>query len=65
MEEKLIMTLDGKGNIELETQGFTGKVCGKVADEIVVRMGGTVTQEKKKSEYWDKGDDPVKVILGQ
>lgn len=65
MEEKLIVTLDGNGGIEVETEGFTGKVCDKVADEIVVKMGATVTQEKKKPEYWDDGEDPVKVILGQ
>ena len=65
MEEKLIVILDGNGGIEIDTQGFTGKVCDKVADEIVVRMGGTVMQEKKKPEYWDGGEDPVKVILGQ
>ena len=65
MEEKLIVTLDGNGDIEVETEGFTGKVCDKVADEIVVKMGATVTQEKKKPEYWDGGEDPVKVILGQ
>ena len=51
MEEKLIVTLDGNGGIEVETEGFTGKVCDKVADEIVVKMGATVTQEKKKPEY--------------
>ena len=56
---------DNNGGIEIDTQGFTGKVCDKVADEIVVRMGGTVMQEKKKPEYWDGGEDPVKVILGQ
>ena len=65
MEEKLIVTLDGQGGIEVETEGFNGKVCDKVADEIVVKMGATVTQEKKKPEYWDGGEDPVKVILGQ
>ena len=65
MEEKLIVTLDGNGSIEVETEGFTGKVCDKVANEIVVKMGATVTQEKKKPEYWDGGEDPVKVILGQ
>ena len=65
MEAKLLVTLDGNGGIEVETEGFTGKVCDKVADEIVVKMGATVTQEKKKPEYWDGGEDPVKVILGQ
>ena len=65
MEEKLIVTIDGNGGIEVETEGFTGKVCDKVADEIVVKMGAAVTQEKKKPEYWDGGEDPVKVILGQ
>ena len=50
MEEKLIVTLDGQGGIEVETEGFTGKVCDKVADEIVVRMGAAVTQEKNQEK---------------
>ena len=62
MEEKMIVYLDGKGNIEMETQGFQGKVCDKVADQILVSMGGTVVQEKKKPEYWDDDADPVKVL---
>ena len=49
MEEKLIVYLDGKGNIEMETQGFQGKVCDKVADQILVSMGGSVVQEKPSS----------------
>lgn len=62
MEEKLIVYLDGKGKIELETQGFQGKVCDKVADQIMVSMGGRVTKDAKKPEYWDDGADPVKVL---
>lgn len=65
MEERLILTLDGQGKIEVETQGFTGKVCDQVADEIVLNMGGKVTNEKKKTEYWEDGNDPVKVILNK
>lgn len=65
MEEKLILTLDGNGGIEVETQGFAGKVCDKVADEILVSMNGKIVREKKKPEYWDDGSDPVKVILNQ
>ena len=62
MEEKLIVYLDGKGNIEMETQGFQGKVCDKVADQILVSMGGSVVQEKKKPEYWDEDSNPVSVM---
>ena len=62
MEEKITMILDGKGNIEMETHGFVGSVCDKVADEILVSMGKPV-KENKKSEYFDDGSDPVSVIL--
>lgn len=63
MEEKITMILDGRGNIEMETQGFVGRVCDKVADEILVSMGGKPVRENKKSEYFDEGSDPVSVIL--
>ena len=55
----IILTKDEENNIEdcIKSASF--------ADEIVVKMGATVTQEKKKPEYWDGGEDPVKVILGQ
>ena len=49
MEEKITMILDGKGNIEMETHGFVGRVCDKVADEILVSMGGKPVKENKKS----------------
>ena len=63
MEEKITMILDGKGNIEMVTFGFTGRVCDKVADEILVSMGGKLLKENKKSEYFDEGSDPVSIIL--
>lgn len=62
MEEKLVVILDGNGNIEVETQGFQGKVCDKVADQIMVSLGAQVVKEAKKDEYWDEGNDPVKVL---
>ena len=34
----------------------------KVADQIMVSMGGRVTKDAKKPEYWDDGADPVKVL---
>ena len=63
MEERITMILDGNGNIEMETHGFVGSVCDKVADEILVSMGGKSVKENKKSEYFDEGSDPVSVIL--
>ena len=62
MAETLIVYLDGKGKIELETQGFQGKGGDKVADQIMVSIGGRVTKDAKKPEYWDDGADPVKVL---
>lgn len=63
MEEKITLILDGKGNIEMETHGFAGRVCDKVADEILVSLGGKQVRESKKSEYFDEGGDPVSVFL--
>ena len=53
MEEKIALILDGKGNIEMETHGFAGRVCDKVVDEILVSLGGKQVRESKKSEYFD------------
>lgn len=62
MEEKMVVILDGKGNIEVETQNFVGKACDSTVDKIMVAIGGQVVKDVKKPEYYEDGDDPVRVF---
>lgn len=60
--EKLIAIISGDGTVVLETENIKGQGCDKVADQIMVQLGAKTNSEKKKPEYWDGGDDPVKIL---
>ena len=62
-EEKLIITFDGQGNLDIETAGIKGQGCEKVVDEILVGIGGKAVDTRRTREFYeDDGDDPVKVL---
>lgn len=61
-EQVITMIIAGDGTVEIETTGFTGKVCEKTASKIITSLNGTVEKEEKKPEYWEDGDSPVKVL---
>lgn len=62
MEETITMIIGGDGQVELETSGFKGKQCEKTTNKILVSLNGKVVDDQKKSEYYEDGDDPVKVL---
>jgi len=62
MEETVTIILDGKGNLEIETDGFKGKICEKVANEILVGMNGTTNDSGRKAAYYEDGDNPVEIL---
>jgi small conductance mechanosensitive channel len=39
MNEEITVIIDGSGQIEVETNGFTGSVCEKVVEQVVVGLG--------------------------
>lgn len=66
MDEKLIITFDGNGNIEVETEGIKGAGCEKTVDHILVGIGAKAVDRQRTKEFFeDGGDDPVKVLTEQ
>lgn len=63
MDEIITLVIDGDGNITTETQGFTGQACEKTVGRLLQSIGGQVIEDKKKPEYYEDGDDPVKVLM--
>lgn len=44
------------GTCTIETFGMNGsQECSKIVEKAVVGIGGTMTEDKKKPEYWDDG----------
>lgn len=64
MEQVITLIIDGKGNVEIDTAGFTGTVCEKAATQLLAGLNGTVVEDKKKPEYYTDGDAPVGVLQG-
>jgi hypothetical protein len=65
MNEEITVIIDGSGQIEVETNGFTGSVCEKVVEQVVVGLGAQEINSVKKSSYYEDGDDPVKVLTSE
>ena len=47
------VTINEDGTVEAEAMGYHGKGCSEDIDEILRGLGNK-TQQKKKSEYFDK-----------
>lgn len=62
MEETITMYISGDGQVEIETSGYHGKQCEKTTNQLLVSLGGQVTDQNKKPEYYDPEEDPVKIL---
>jgi hypothetical protein len=51
MHKTVTFTIDGKGNIAVDMEGFEGKGCGDLQEQITAALDGKVTQEEIKPEY--------------
>ena len=58
MEVKV--TINEDGSTEIEVDGVKGQGCTKYTDAIIKALGGTVTSDKKKPEFYEKADENVK-----
>lgn len=62
MNESFEVIIDGEGNIEAKTIGIKGKTCDNVMSKIMVGIGAEDIKTGHTSEFFEDGDDPVKVI---
>jgi hypothetical protein len=56
MEVKV--TINEDGSAEIEVNGVKGSSCTQYTDAVIQALGGKVTSDKKKPEYYEK--DSVK-----
>lgn len=42
-----------KGGITVEADGFTGQSCAKATAELLEKLGGQVTSEDPKPEFYE------------
>lgn len=49
--EKLNVTIDEHGNIEIKGEGFAGSGCEKVIDQICSELGESTHQERTADYY--------------
>lgn len=58
MEKEIEFTIKaGTNEIQIETFGVKGQECSKLVEQARVAIGGTVTKDDKKPEFWDNGQD--------
>ena len=64
-QQKVKVIIDPKGNFSFEAmEGFSGTSCIEQTAQLELVLGGEVTSERKKAEYWDpNASDPVMVKL--
>ena len=64
-QRRIKIVVDPKGNYTMEAMdGFIGSQCSEKLQELELVLGGTLTEEKKKAEYYDPGAfDPLTLKL--
>lgn len=56
MAKEIEFRIKADGTCTIETFGTSGaEECSKLIEKATVGLGGTVTDDKKKPEYYDKG----------
>ena len=59
MEVKV--TVNPDGSTEIEVNGVKGEGCTKYTDAVIKALGGAVTSDEKKPDFYEKADDSIKV----
>lgn len=53
MEKRVKVTIDKKGNIQVETlQGFIGQQCHEAVDQVMQVINGSIVESKDKGEFY-------------
>jgi hypothetical protein len=58
---EVVVTVSPDGSTEMEVNGVKGEGCTKYTDAVIKALGGGVTSDKKKPDFYEKEDDNVKV----
>lgn len=58
---EVVVTVNPDGSAEVEVNGVQGEGCTKYTDAVIEALGGDVTSDKKKPDFYEKADDNVKV----
>lgn len=62
MEKRIKVTIDKKGNIQVETlQGFIDQQCHEAVDQVMQVINGSIAESKDKSEFY-MSDDPAQLL---
>ena len=48
------VTVSEDGSVEIDVNGVKGKSCEKYTEAITKALGGKITSDKKKPEYYEK-----------
>lgn len=59
MAEEIEFTIDENGQVEIEANGFKGKGCAKVIDELAKAIG-TKVKTTLKQDYYQPEDTKIK-----
>ena len=58
MEQEIEFTIKADTNeVQIETFGIKGKECSKLVEQAQIAIGGTVSKDDKKPEFWQDGQD--------
>lgn len=64
MAKEIEFTIDEDGNVEIDLQGFEGKGCEKLSEQLAKALGNTTFRRKKKEFYKTVVKQKQKVIRG-
>lgn len=62
MNEKIKVTINGDGVIDVKTLGIKGKTCDGIVEQILVGVGAKQVESKHTSEFYEDGDNPVEIF---
>lgn len=56
MAKEIEFRIKPNGELSVETFGMKGpEECSKIIEKAMIGLGGTMVDDKKKPEYYDKG----------
>ena len=58
---EVVVNVNPDGSTEIEVNGVKGEGCTKYTDAVIKALGGDVTSDEKKPDFYEKADDNVKV----
>ena len=53
-QKELEIKISPKGELSIETFGTEGTECTKIVEQVINYIGGSISDDTKKDEYWKK-----------